>query len=127
MFDLVNDVESYPRFLHWCSSARVDRRADDAIDATMHVGLRGIHKRLSTRNRLARPNRIDMKLLDGPFRQLEGAWTFTERPEGGCEVRLSLSFQVSHSPLSMLFAVLFEELARSQVGAFSARAEELYG
>ena len=127
MFDLVNDIESYPKFLHWCNSARVDHRFDDRLEATIDVGARGVHKRFSTRNTLNRPHRIDMKLLAGPFRQLEGAWTFTDRPEGGCEVRLTLSFQVSHSPLNMLFAVLFEELVRSQISAFTERAKVLYG
>ena len=33
MFTLVNDVESYPKFLHWCRGARIVSSADEEIVA----------------------------------------------------------------------------------------------
>lgn len=127
MFDLVNDVEAYPEFLQWCSCAKVERRFDDGLDATIDVGIKGVNKSFSTRNRLDRPHRIDMELLNGPFHHLEGAWVFADQPDGGSEVRLYLNFQVSHSPIDRVFALLFQELVRSQIRAFSVRAKQLYG
>jgi ribosome-associated toxin RatA of RatAB toxin-antitoxin module len=125
MFDLVNDVGAYPEFLHWCRGAKVHHASDEWVEATLEVGIGGLRKELSTRNRLERPSRIAIELLNGPFRSLEGEWGFTEA-DGGCEVSLRLDFEVSSMPLKFVFERLFEEIARSQVAAFIERAKEIY-
>ena len=126
MFDLVDDVEAYPRFLHWCPGAAVQNRTEDEVVASVDVGLGGIRKRFTTRNRLMRPERIELDLVDGPFKTLRGAWTF-EEVAGGCTVSLNLDFEVAHTPLDMMFATVFEEIVRSQVSAFVKRAKTVYG
>ena len=127
MFDLVNDVESYPQFLHWCHAARIERSEGDIVEAALEIGLAGVYKTMRTRNRLERPERISIELLAGPFRHLEGEWHFKQRASGGCEVELLLSFDMTSSPLNMVFVPLFEEIVRTQVTAFVERAAELYG
>ena len=126
MFDLVNDVAAYPSFLPWCRSVTVNNVSNDALEATLDVGVGALHKRFSTRNALARPNRIDLALVDGPFRQLSGSWRFDAVAEGGCDVSLELDFEVASRPLKLIFERAFEELARSQLDAFLSRAKELY-
>ncbi len=127
MFELVDDIARYPEFLPWCQRATIHLRSSDVVEATLEIGLRGVHKAFSTRNCLDRPGRIEISLLKGPFRSLEGAWTFDDRDEGGSEVGLTLDFEVVRSPLNLLFSVVFEEVIRSQVAAFTSRAEALYG
>jgi ribosome-associated toxin RatA of RatAB toxin-antitoxin module len=127
MFDLVDDIASYPEFLPWCQSATVQRRTEDLAEATLEVGVAGVQKQFSTRNSLDRPRRIEIQLLKGPFKSLEGAWTFDDHDEGGSEVGLALNFEVAVSPLQMVFGVLFEEIVRSQVTAFIDRAKAKYG
>lgn len=127
MFDLVADVESYPGFLLWCRGARICRSNGNSVDAEIDVSVGGIHKTFRTRNTLDRPRRISIALLSGPFRRLEGAWTFVDVPEGGAEVELVLDYEVSHSPLAFAFSMIFEEVARSQLSAFVGRAEQVYG
>lgn len=127
MFDLVNDVEAYPQFLHWCRGARIERCEGDTIDAVLDIGISGIHKSFRTRNTLLAPTAIEIQLVSGPFRHLDGKWSFEDRAEGGSEVSLVLEFEVVTSPLSMIFSTVFEELARSQMNAFVVRARELYG
>ena len=127
MFDLVNDVEAYPRFLPWCESASIEHASADRLEATLHVGVGPIRKQFSTRNRLVRPHRIEMELLTGPFRKLTGEWRFDDVAGGGCDVVLALDFEMSSLPLKLVFETVFEELARSQIDAFVTRAGEVYG
>ena len=127
MFDLVNDIESYPQFLHWCQGSHVDRSSDTEVVATLEVGLGGVHKRFTTRNRLDRPRQMDIELVDGPFRRLHGTWKFEDQVEAGCTVILELDFEVAHTPLDLMFGMLFEEIVRSQVAAFIQRAGTVYG
>jgi len=127
MFDLVNDIRSYPSFLHWCHGARIEREQGNTVEARLEIGIGGLHKSFRTRNTLLRPEAIKIDLLAGPFRHLDGQWSFQDLPEGGSEVSLRLDFEVASSPLGVIFSRVFEELARSQMNAFIERATELYG
>ena len=127
MFELVDDIESYPEFLPWCRHATIQSRSSEVVAATLNIGLGGVNRQFSTRNRLTQSKRIEIELLKGPFRSLDGAWTFEDREDGGSDVGLTLQFDVAHSPFNMVFALLFEEVVRSQVAAFTARAKSFYG
>ena len=127
MFDLVNDIESYPQFLHWCTGAHVDSRQGSMIEATIDIGVVGFHRAFRTRNTLTRPERIQIELVSGPFRRLRGEWRFQDLADGGSDVALSLAFEVTMSPFGVLFSKVFEELAKSQMSAFISRAKKLYG
>ena len=127
MFDLVNDVDAYPDYLHWCRSSSVERISDTEVVATLKVGIGGIHRSFTTRNRLTRPDEITMELVTGPFDAFKGSWVFSAVANGGCAVELNLAFEVSTAPLEMLFASLFEEMVRTQVAAFVSRAHDIYG
>jgi ribosome-associated toxin RatA of RatAB toxin-antitoxin module len=131
MFDLVNDVAAYPEFLHWCRAARIDQQNPGELIATVDIGLAGIHKSFTTRNRLeppadGRPGRIEVELVAGPFRRLHGTWTFEDSQPTGSRVRLELEYEISLSPLSMIFSAVFEEVARTQMDAFIRRASTVY-
>jgi ribosome-associated toxin RatA of RatAB toxin-antitoxin module len=127
MFDLVNDVERYPEFLHWCRGAHVDSIQGNTVEATLDIGVLGFHQSFRTRNTLKRPERIGIDLVSGPFRRLRGEWRFMSAPGGGANVSLTLTFEVTLSPFGMVFAKVFEELAGSQMSAFSGRADRIYG
>jgi ribosome-associated toxin RatA of RatAB toxin-antitoxin module len=127
MFDLVNDIESYPQFLHWCSGSRIDARHGKTVEATLDMGMLGFRRSFRTRNTLRRPNRIQIDLVSGPFRRLRGEWRFENTTGGGSEVSLSLQFEVTSSPFGAVFSKVFEELAGAQMTAFIERATALYG
>jgi ribosome-associated toxin RatA of RatAB toxin-antitoxin module len=127
MFDLVNDIESYPRFLHWCSGARIDVRQGNTIEATLDIGVLGFHRSFRTRNTLRRPESIQIELVTGPFRRLRGEWRFADVAEGGSDVSLSLQFEVTATPFGAVFSKVFEELAGAQMSAFTERAAKIYG
>jgi len=127
MFDLVNDIESYPKFLHWCRGARIDARHDNTLEATLDIGMLGFHQSFRTRNTLARPERIGINLVSGPFRRLRGEWRFVGAPGGGTDISLTLTFEVTLSPFGVVFAKVFEEVAGAQMEAFIERAKTIYG
>ena len=127
MFDLVNDIEKYPEFLHWCTGARIDSRQGNTVEATLDIAVLGFQRSFRTRNALRSPDRIGLELVTGPFRRLRGEWRFNDRPDGGADVSLSLVFEVNPSPFGALFSKVFEQLAGAQMVAFTQRAAALYG
>ncbi len=126
MFDLVSDVDAYPVFLHWCRSTSVEKLSDIEVVATVEVGIGGLRRSFTTRNTLTRPDEIRMELVAGPFSDFNGSWTFAAT-DGGCSVELKLAFEVSTTPMEVLFASLFEEMVHAQVAAFVNRAQDIYG
>lgn len=127
MFDLVNDIESYPKFLHWCRGARIDLAQANTVEATLDIGVLGFHQSFRTRNTLKRPERIGIDLVSGPFRRLRGEWRFVAAPDRGSDISLDLVFEVTLSPFGAVFAKVFEELAAAQMTAFTGRARKIYG
>lgn len=127
MFDIVNDIESYPAFLPWCGSAKVSFRSDDEVQASIEISHSGIHKTFTTRNRLQKNKMIEMRLVDGPFKQLEGFWQFKNLGNQGCKVSLDLEYEFSSKLLEMVVGPVFNQIANSLVDAFCKRADQLHG
>jgi len=117
MFALVNDVESYPRRFKWCSAARVLDRGDDWLIANLELRVGGFSQAFSTRNTLTPPHRIDMQLVDGPFRALGGGWTFTALGDSGCKVALALDFEYA-GLMAPIMRAGFEKIADRLVDEF---------
>ena len=127
MFDLVDDVNRYAEFLPWCRSAVEVERDDDQVTGTLELAYGSIHKSFTTRNLRHRPTLIEMRLVDGPFRQLEGFWRFDPLGDDGCRVTLDLSFDFSSRLVGMAMGPVFSQVANSLVDSFSQRAGVVYG
>jgi len=125
MYALVDDIESYPRFLPWCQEARVEP-AGDRKRATLTVGLRGIRQSFTTLNQNRPAQSIDMRLVEGPFQQFSATWRFTPLSEHACEIAFSLRYQLASRALGKLLEPLFDEIADTMVDAFTRRADELH-
>ena len=121
MYELVNDIESYPGFLPWCPQADVLDRGDAEITARLTLARGGLHTSFTTRNALTPSERIDMHLQDGPFQQLHGVWTFTDQPHG-CRVALDMEFEVKGSFRFLLLPAVFAEVCNRLVQAFAVEA-----
>lgn len=128
MFDLVNDVEAYPSFLPWCRDSNIISKTDDEISASLDLAKGGIHHVFSTRNELVPGKSIDIKLIDGPFKHLEGHWQFGMIGDNqGCRIQLDMDFEFSNRLISMALGPIFTQISGSLVDAFCKRAQEIYG
>ena len=126
MYALVNDIKSYPQFVPWCQRSELLIENEDELHARLHFSGGGFEKSFTTCNRLQKDKMIELRLIDGPFRHLEGFWRFDEHEDGGCQVVLDLEFEFSNKLLSLAFGPFFHQVANSLVDAFSKRAEEIY-
>lgn len=127
MFVLVDGVESYPDFLPWCSAAIVHEEPGDYQEATLELSKGGVSNRFTTRNLRVHGESIDIALVGGPFRHLQGGWRFQPLGEAGSKVILHLEFEFSSKIVSMMFGSFFEETCNSLVDAFTRRASDVYG
>lgn len=127
MFDLVEDVESYPQFLPWCAGSQVIADHAGGVDASIEIEYKGIRARFTTRNQHRYPEQIRLELIDGPFRSLTGHWNFRGLRAGACKVQLALHYEFASGLLGRAIAPVFDAIADSMVDSFAQRAEEIYG
>ncbi|MBF6648774.1 MULTISPECIES: type II toxin-antitoxin system RatA family toxin [unclassified Methylobacter] len=127
MFDLVNDIEAYPRFLPWCGGSRILKREGDIIEAELLISKGGFTKSFSTRNKIDEGGRITVSLLEGPFTYLEGTWDFMPLREDASKISLNLEFEMPGVLASLAFGAVFNQICNTMVGSFTQRAKEIYG
>lgn len=127
MFALVEKVEDYPLFLPWCGGVNVLERSDEQLKATLSINYHGIKQSFTTQNVNSPPNKMEMRLVDGPFKQLHGQWTFTALRSNACKIEFDLRYEFSSKLLEHLIGPVFGKITNSFVDAFCARAEVVYG
>jgi ribosome-associated toxin RatA of RatAB toxin-antitoxin module len=126
MFNLVDRVEDYPKFLPWCGGAGVTKLEEDKVHATVHIDYRYIKQSFTTQNVRTPPHQIDMTLQDGPFQHLDGRWRFIPLSDAACKIEFSLHYEFSSKLLEKLVGPVFHYIANSFVDAFIERAEKVY-
>ena len=126
MFDLVNDVPSYPEFLPWCTATKILRESDGAMHAKITISKGKLTHSLITANSLINNERIILNLMDGPFNYLKGSWEFLPT-EKGCKVIFLLDFELRNKLLGMAFAAVNQHVVSALMYAFEKRAYNLYG
>ncbi len=124
VFALINDIESYPQFLPWCTHARVQSRTAQEIVATLGVRQNGFSGEFTTRNILTPERCVLMHLLNGPFRSLEGQWLLEPIGADGCRVDFSMRFEFKSRLSAVLFEPLFAHTIGSLMEAFAQRARQ---
>jgi ribosome-associated toxin RatA of RatAB toxin-antitoxin module len=124
MFDLVDDFQRYPEFMPWCRAAEVLERTAHSELARLSIDYRGLRTQLVTRNEKQRPRRLSMELVEGPFTELSGAWTFDDLGDEGCKVELQLDYTLGGA-LQGVLAPVFAHIAETMVESFVQRAEQV--
>ncbi|MBX2868746.1 MAG: type II toxin-antitoxin system RatA family toxin [Acidiferrobacterales bacterium] len=126
MFALVNDVDRYHEFLPWCGGSRVISHESNIMVASVDIAFKGVRKTFTTRNTQNPSDRLDMELVDGPFSELVGAWTFKSISEEASRISLSLEFGFSSRVVEGLVGPVFRLIADSMVDSFCQRADQIY-
>jgi len=102
-------------------------KSPDEIKATVHFSKRGLSAAFTTRNRLQINKMIEMRLVDGPFRHLQGFWRFEPIGDAGCKIHLDMEFEIANPVLRLTVGPLFQQIANSLMDAFVARARDVHG
>ena len=131
MYALVTDVEAYPQFLPWCSTAEVLQRHDDGVTARLGLSYMGLRQSFTTRNVQVPGSAVTLHLVDGPFSALEGQWLFHPLPRPGqepaCKIEFELRYDFASLPLELLVSPVFDRIADTFVDSFVKRAEQVHG
>ena len=126
MFELVDAVELYPRFLPWCAGARVLESHPGGKTARIDIDYHGVRAHFTTDNANRAPESIVVTLKDGPFRHLHGEWRFVTLAPSACKVELELAWEFTTHLLERAVGPVFGHIANTFIDAFVRRAEIVY-
>ena len=127
MFALVDAVEAYPRFLPWCDDVKLLNRDDTHTRATIHINYHGVKHSFTTENTKNPPQSMTIRLVEGPFKVLDGRWRFLELSPEACKIEFCLHYEFSSWILEKLVGPVFSYIANTMVDAFVQRADKVYG
>lgn len=127
MFDLVDRVEDYPVFLPWCSRTELKFRDAQKTAATLWINYHSVKSHFTTENSKEYPLLMTIRLVDGPFRRLEGLWKFRPLAENACKIEFQLSYEFSSRMFEKVIGPVFSHIANTFVDAFVKRASQVYG
>ena len=130
MFRLVTDVDQYKNFLPWCHQSKVLQSSGLEMDAEVGIGMAGLNQVFVTHNTHIENREVHMKLIKGPFSNLDGTWTFEpvgDNSQRACKVTLSLEYGFASATLAAVVGPVFDKIAATLVDAFVKRAEQVYG
>ncbi|HEY8577081.1 MAG TPA: SRPBCC family protein [Devosia sp.] len=130
MFEIVADLEDYPRFIPNCRAMEV--RKDPASDeqtrlAKMTLFFGPITQAYTSRV-VADPGALTIraKAVDGPFAYLDSVWSF--EPEGmGTRVRFEIDFKISNPFIAAIAEPAFAAKQQEIMRAFAEEADRRFG
>lgn len=126
MYAIVNAVEQYPQFVPWCVSSTEKEVTINEKKAMLKFARGALKTSFTTKNILSQNERIEMQLVEGPFKQLEGVWLFTDIDQAGSKVELDLDFEISNRIIRVALEAFFSQICDRMVTAFVQRAQEVY-
>ena len=127
MYKLVDDVPAYKEFLPWCGESKEESRDEGVVVASVTISKGSINKTFTTKNTSHDREKIHMELVQGPFKELVGYWSFKEIKDNACRVSLELDYEFSNRLLGMAIGPIFNQIANAMVDSFVDRAKQVYG
>jgi ribosome-associated toxin RatA of RatAB toxin-antitoxin module len=127
MFELVDRCEDYPAFLPWCSRTEVKFRDEQKTVGTLHINYHSVKSSFTTENDKEFPLSMKIRLVDGPFRRLEGYWHFKALAENACKIEFKLHYEFSSKLFEKVIGPVFNHIANTFVDAFVRRAAQMDG
>ncbi len=130
MYELVNDLEAYPRFLPNVSAMDVKRdrgTADDVRYARMTIRFGPVTQSYTSRVQADPDARtIRVKAVDGPFAYLDSTWSF-EAEGQGTRVRFDIDFKIANPLIAAAAEPAFAHKQGEIIEAFVNEADRRYG
>lgn len=129
LYELVADVGAYPKFLPWCSAARIlERESDQVFLAELVIRFKGLKSRYTSKVTLKpseasskEPYLVETEMVDGPFTHMFGRWEFHPH-ERGCRLYFHIDFAFETKWFNSLMESVFESMNHTMADAFEKEA-----
>ena len=122
IFKLINDIESYPNYLPWCTKTEVTEKSTNLIIGRIFISKSLINWNFSTKNTIKTNESISLELIDGPFESLTGKWLFSPINDFNTRVSLSINYKFKSSIIELSIEPIFSSIMNSILKSFVQEA-----
>ena len=122
IFNLINDIESYPHYLPWCTKTEVTEKSTNIIIGRIFISKSLINWNFSTKNTIKTNDSISLELIDGPFESLTGKWLFSPIDDFNTRVSLSINYKFKSSIIELSIEPIFSSIMNSILKSFVQEA-----
>lgn len=126
MYFLVNDVNSYYKFVPYCIGSRILKTQNDYMIASIDILKSGIKKTFTTKNILYFNKSIKMKIINNNFCYLSGNWNFFKLNKKTCLINLNIEFKFFNSLLNDICNIFLKQVMKNTLKAFNIRAKQIF-
>ena len=122
IFNLINNIEEYPKFLPWCKKTEVTKESENLQIGKIFISKSFINWSFSTKNIIDRNKSISLSLIDGPFDQLDGSWNFKKIDDNNTLVSLEINYKFKNSLIELSIEPIFTTIMNSILESFVDQA-----
>ena len=122
IFNLINNIEEYPKFLPWCKKTEVSKEAENSQIGKIFISKSFINWSFSTKNIIDRNKSISLSLIDGPFDKLDGRWNFKKIDDNNTFVSLEINYKFKNSLIELSIEPIFKTIMNSILESFVDQA-----
>jgi len=127
IFNIIIDIEAYPKFLGWCASSRIISKENDIIIAELTINYKGYNEKYVSEVKTSSSNnnyKIEVTAISGPFKYLNNIWEI-EKVVDGCLVDFFIDFELKNFILAKLMNSFFKKATATMADSFEKRAKEI--
>ncbi len=122
IFNLINNIEEYPKFLPWCKKTEVTKESENSQIGKIFISKSFINWSFSTKNIIVRNKSISLSLIDGPFDNLDGSWNFKKIDDNNTHVSLEINYKFKNSLIELSIEPIFTTIMNSILESFVDQA-----
>ena len=122
IFNLINDIQSYPNYLPWCTDTKVVKESDNVILGKIYISKSFIKWDFTTKNTVVQNRSISLEFVDGPFENLDGKWLFTSLDDHNTKVSLEINYKFKSSLIELSIEPIFTSIMNSILKSFVQQA-----
>tara|TARA_B100001741_G_C16531123_1_gene589615 strand:- start:739 stop:1176 length:438 start_codon:yes stop_codon:yes gene_type:complete len=122
IFNLINDIESYPNYLPWCTKTEVSQKSDQVLIGKIFISKSLIKWSFSTKNTISKNKSIKLEFVDGPFEKLHGEWVFNSIDSNNTSVSLEINYKFKNSLIEFSIEPIFTSIMNSILASFIQEA-----
>jgi len=117
VFNIVNRVDLYKNFIPYCIESKILNENSTQMQAKLDFDIKGIKTSFSTENQIKKNEFIKMKLIEGPFKYLDGEWSF-KQVENKTIIYLNLNYEAKNKIIEFTVGKSIEKITNILVKSF---------
>lgn len=128
LFELVLDVEEYPKFLPWIEDVHVISHEGNVIIADMTAQFKSIKQTYRSEIKydfMEEKAMIEVTAIPGMFSHLYNTWVFTQDGKATI-VNFSVDFEFQSKIIHAVASPFFESVSKKMIQAFETQARVKY-